>query len=97
MDWLEHPNITNGYRFENPNSMMLLANGDFIIVEKGQINILDENFCSLQPAIMGKFYGLKEVQNGEVHTLEENIDREDKKIALKKLVKHQKKYYWHET
>ena len=92
LDWLEHPNVTKGYRFENPKDIKLLRNGDFLIIENEQINILDHNFCRIQPAIVGRFTRLLEGQNGDVYTLEERNDAKRKKLYLRKLFKKREHY-----
>ena len=72
---------------------MLLKNGDFFIIESRQLNILDMNFCPLQPPILGIYYGLEECHDGSVYTLEESVALGRNPVCLRKLLKLDNKYF----
>ena len=91
--WLQHPNITNGTKFQFPHGFLLLENGNFVIIEETQINILNKNLAPCQPPIAGKFMGLSEGPKGEIITLQLPGVGEWK-FGLKKLTEKNRKYVW---
>ena len=66
--WLKHPNNTRGNSFEFPNCFYMMKNGLFIILEKSQLNILNQDFFPYQKPILGSFCGLSEGPKGDILT-----------------------------
>ena len=99
IDWLEHPVNTQGFKFDNPKSLLLLENGDFLIMENDKLNILNKNFSPLQPPILGRFNGLQECPDGSVYTIEDITVFGKREIHLRELVKCDSTYHtrWHEN
>jgi len=90
--WLGYPEqftkTRQNYTF--PTSILCLANGYLVLIERNRLHVFDGNVCSIQ-SIGGVFHGLTEGPEGEIYTLSKN---KDGNTFLKKLVRTQNHYKW---
>jgi len=90
--WLGYPEqfAKTRQNYTYPTSILCLANGYVVLIERNRLHVFDSNVCPLQ-SIGGVFHGLTEGPYGEVFTLSKNKDGH---TVMKKLVKTQNYYKW---